>query len=226
MSLADGESEDNEDCHGGELCPRRDVLQERAPAQSDNVDVGEDGDQQQPDGMRACENDGEYASTMWPCQPIRRDHHMLLRHGRNDVPHVGCGRDGERGDGAAICDREQHPAVKKRNQVAISFAQVNVLSAGVGKHGAEFGEGDAGAQRNHSTEYPHQKKQRRIRQRPGNIFGGKKNRRADDAAHQQQHGVEQTKPTDETRFLTGCFGFGSQGSGSGVHAVVSSRSSR
>src|SRR5208283_2757743 len=54
---------------------------------------------------------------------------------------------------------------------------------------------------------PHQEKQLRIRQRPGNIFGGKKNRRADDAADQQQHGVEQTKAADETRFLRGGFGF-------------------
>src|ERR1039458_5336728 len=61
------------------------------------------------------------------------------------------------------------------NQVAVSFAEVNVLSARVGKHGAEFGERDAGAQRNHAAEDPHQKKQRWIRQRPGNIFGGKKN---------------------------------------------------
>src|ERR1039458_5336729 len=48
MSLADGESEDHEDCHGSELGPRRDVLEKRAPAQSDNVDAGEDGAQQQP----------------------------------------------------------------------------------------------------------------------------------------------------------------------------------
>src|SRR5208282_796847 len=93
----------------------------------------------------------------------------------------------------------------------------NVLSAGVGEHGAEFGEGDAGAQRNHSTEHPRQKKQGWIRQRPRNIFGGKKNGRADDAAHQQQYGVEQAEPTDETRFFTGRFGFGRQGIGMGFH---------
>ena len=140
-------------------------------------------------------------------------HHMLLRHPGNDVAHVSRRRDREGGDGAAIGDREQHPAVKKRNQVAVGFAQVDVLSAGVGKHGAEFGKGDASAQRNHSPKDPHQEKQLRVRQRPGNILGGKKNRGADDAAYQQQYGVEQTKPTDETRFLRGGFGFGGREAG-------------
>src|SRR6202795_5047825 len=142
---------------------------------------------------------------------------MLLRYEGNDVAHVSRRSDGERRDAAAIPYREQHPAVKKRNQIAVSFAEVDVLSAGVGKHGAEFGEGDAGAQRNYSTEYPHQKKQSRVRQRPGNIFGGKKNGRTDDAAHQQEYGVKQTQPADETRLLTGCFSFGGQGSGRGIH---------
>src|ERR1700675_3151980 len=140
---------------------------------------------------------------------------MLLRYEGNDVAHVSRRSDGERRDAAAIPYREQHPAVKKRNQIAVSFAEVNVLSAGVGKHGAEFGEGDAGAQRNYSAEHPHQEKQRRIRQRPGNIFGGKKNRRTDNAAHQQQYGIEQTQPPDETRLLVGFFGFGGRGGGGG-----------
>src|SRR5258708_35757483 len=108
---------------------------------------------------------------------------MLLRYEGNDVPHVSRGSDGERRDAAASPYREQHPAVKKRNQVSVSFAEVNVLSAGVGKHGAELGESDTGAQRNHSTEHPYQEKQRRIRQRPGNIVCGKKDRGASSAAH-------------------------------------------
>ena len=209
MSLADGESEDDEGGHGGELRPSRDILQSCAPAQSDNVDVGEDGDEHEAD--RVC------AGERHACQ---RENHMLFGNGRDDVSHVGGGCDGESGDGATIGDGEQHPAVKKRNQVAVSFAEVNVLSAGVGEHGAEFGEGDAGAQRNHSAEDPHQKKQRWIRQRPGNVFGGKKNRRADDAAHEKQYGVKQAKPTDETRLLAGCLGFRRQGSGSRAHSVA------
>src|ERR1700674_5795011 len=145
---------------------------------------------------------------------------MLLRYEGNDVPHVSRGSNRKCCEVPAIPYREKHPAVKKRDQVAVSFAKVNVLPAGVGKHGAEFGEGDTGAQRNHSTERPHQKKQRRVRQRPGNIFGGKKNGRANDATHQQQYGVEQTEPTDETRLLTGCFSFGGRGSGRDIHYVV------
>src|SRR5208337_4782545 len=213
MSLADGESQDYEGAHRGELRPGGDILEQCTPAQSHNVNEREDDDQREPNRMRAREYDGEYspdkvAARQRGIWQIDVRHHMLLRHPWNDVAHVGRGGDGEGGDGAAIGDCEQHPAVKKGDQVAVRFAQVNVLSAGVGKHRAEFGKGDAGAQRDHSTEDPHQKKQRRIRQRPGNILSGKKNRRADDAADQQQHGVEQTKPADETRFLRRGFGFG------------------
>ena len=49
----------------------------------------------------------------------------------------------ERGDRAAISHAEQHPAIEKCGQVAIRFAQINVLAAGVGKHRAQFGKGDA-----------------------------------------------------------------------------------
>ena len=42
---------------------------------------------------------------------------------------------------AAVGDAEQHPSVEKCGQIAISFAQINVLAAGVGKHRPEFGEG-------------------------------------------------------------------------------------
>src|ERR1035438_3629371 len=117
MPLTDGESQDNEGCHGGELGPGGNILEECSPAQSDNIDISEDSDQYQPDRMRACERNA--------CQ---RQQYMLLRNGRNDAAHVSCRRDGECGDSTPVCDREQHPAVQKRDQVAVSFAEVNVLS--------------------------------------------------------------------------------------------------
>ena len=42
------------------------------------------------------------------------------------------------------------------------------------------------------------KKQHRMRQWSGNVFCGKKNRGADDAAGEQQDGVEQREAADQT----------------------------
>ncbi len=100
---------------------------------------------------------------------------------------VCCRRDGERGDGAAVGDGEEHPAVEESDEVSVGFAQVNVLAAGVGKHRAEFGEREAGEQRNDAAKHPDQQEQHGMRQRAGDVFGGKENRRADDAADQQQN---------------------------------------
>ena len=41
------------------------------------------------------------------------------------------------------------------------------------------------------------KKQHGLRQRPGDIFRGKKNRRADNPADQQQHRIEQAESPNE-----------------------------
>ena len=128
-----------------------------------------------------------------------REHNVLLRDDGEDLSRVGGRSHGERGDGAAVGDCEQHPAVEKGDQIAVSLAQINVLAAGVGKHRAEFGEGDAAEERNHAADHPHQQKQHGLRQRAGNVFGGEKNRRADDAADQQQHGIEQAESANESR---------------------------
>ena len=106
---------------------------------------------------------------------------------QTEIPAQICRRSHREGrDGAAIGHAEQHPAVEERGQIAVRFAQVDVLSAGVGKHRTQFGEGEAGAERDQRAQHPDQQKQHRLRQRPGNIFCGQKNRRADDAADQQQ----------------------------------------
>ncbi len=134
----------NENSHRDELRPRRNVLQQRSPAQAEDVDVGQDGDQHESDGVGARE---------WHAE--QREDYVVLRNCGNDVAHVGGGGDGERGDGATVSDGEEHPSVKEGNQVAVGFTEVNVLSAGVGKHRAQFGEGNAGAERNQAAEDPH-----------------------------------------------------------------------
>ena len=161
MAFSNGKAQDDECGHGGELSPGGNVLQERAPAQADDIHVGEEEDEDQADEMRAREDDAEGG-----------ENYVILRDGRDDVAHVGGRGDGERRDGAAIGDAKEHPAVEEGDEVAVGFAQVNILAARVGKHGAEFGEGDAGAKRDRAAQDPDQKKQFRIGQRAGNIFRG------------------------------------------------------
>ena len=99
----------------------------------------------------------------------------------------------KRGDGAAIGHAEQHPSIEKRGKVAVGFSQVNVLAAGVGEHRAQFGEGGASQQRNARAQNPDQQKQHGMRQGTSNVFCRQENRRANDAADQQQDGVEQAE---------------------------------
>ena len=47
VAFADGESQNDEDGHRDELRPGRNVLQQCAPAQADDIDLGEDGDQEE-----------------------------------------------------------------------------------------------------------------------------------------------------------------------------------
>ncbi len=65
--------------------------------------------------------------------------------------------------------------------------------------GTWIGEGDAGAQRDHATKHPHQEEQFGIGQGAGDVFGGEKNRGADDAADQEKDGIEQGKPANQCR---------------------------
>src|SRR5712671_3258016 len=119
VALADGESENHESGHGGELCPGRNILEQRAPAQAHHVHSSEHRDEQQSEHMGARDgNSGE------------RENYMLLRNDREDLSGVSRSRNRERGNGAAVGDREQHPSVKKGDEVSISLAQVNVLASG------------------------------------------------------------------------------------------------
>ena len=132
---------------------------------------------------------------------------MTLRHKREDLTHV-CGRSyREGGDRAAIGHAEEHPSIEKGDQVTVGFAQVDVLAAGVGKHRTQFGEGEAGAERDQRSENPYQQEQRRLRQRSGDVLCGEKDRGSDDAADQKQHGIEQVESTKRVGLPSGAVAF-------------------
>src|SRR5712691_1236438 len=171
VALANSETENHKGGHGGEFGPGRNILEQRAPTQAHDVYTSEHGDKQQSEHMGASKGDaGE------------RENYMLLRNDREDLAGICCRRDRERGDRAAVCHGEQHPSIEKSDEISVSLAQVNVLAAGLGKHGSKLSEGDTAEQRNYAADHPHQQEQHGLRQRSGNVFGGEEDRRADDAA--------------------------------------------
>jgi hypothetical protein len=154
--------------------------------------------------------------------PERNDD-MLLRDDGEDLSGISRGGHGESGDGAAVGDRKQHPSIEEGDEVAVSFAKINVLAAGFGEHRSEFGEGDATEKRNHAADHPDEQEQHGLRQRAGDVFGGKKNGGADDAADQQQHGIEQAESANQRRPRLGS-GFDVGRRGGGVHYPIPSSS--
>src|SRR4029077_19702361 len=168
---ADGESENHKGGHGGELGPGGNILQQRAPAQADDIHVSKDGDQKQAEHMRP---NNRHAG--------EQENEMVLRNNRKYLTRVRGGSDREGGDGAAVGDGEQHPSVKKGDEVAVSFAKINVLPARRGKQGPEFSEGGTAEQRTPPADHPHQQKEHGLWQRSSNVFRGEEDRRADDAA--------------------------------------------
>src|SRR5712691_10995572 len=144
VALANSETENHKGGHGGEFGPGRNILEQRAPTQAHDVYTSEHGDKQQSEHVRARDGDsGE------------RENYMLLRNDREDLSGVCRGSDGERGDGAAVSDGKQHPSVEKGDEIPVGLAQVNVLAAGLGKHGSEFGERGATKKRNYAADDPH-----------------------------------------------------------------------
>ncbi len=112
ISLANREAQYNKRRHRRELRPGGNVLQQCPPTESDDVHVSEDRDQIQ---ARA----GARASG--PFRRMRK--RVFLRNERNNLPQISGRGNRERGDDAAVGHGEQHPSVKKRDQISVGFAQ-------------------------------------------------------------------------------------------------------
>ena len=114
---------------------------------------------------------------------------------------------GERSDGPALADGEDHPAVKECGKLAIGFAQENVLAASLGIHRRHFGKGEASQQRDKPADDPHAEEEQRLVNGGGDLSGSEKDARADDAADHQHDGVHERESADERGFvMCGLFG--------------------
>ena len=101
IALADGESQNHECRHGGELGPGGNILQKCAPAQSDHVDQVSTTINSSP---TTCARVNVMPATERPRVPAKS---------RERSAHIGGRGDRERRDGAAIGHGEQHPSVEE-----------------------------------------------------------------------------------------------------------------
>ncbi len=136
MAVTNGQSEHDEQPDGREFRPGRHVDQRRAALQSEHIDGGQqnngaDGNNV-PAGQRPSENRGD--GNMRRC---KRQH-------RSEVFSEA---DGERGDGAALADSEDHPSVEECRELAIGLAQIDILPARLREHRSHLGESEACQQR-------------------------------------------------------------------------------
>ncbi len=127
----------------------------------------------------------------------QRKNNLIRMQRRKSLAQVGRESHAQRGYRPGGAYREIHPAIEEAGGVAIGFTHVYVLAAGVGKHAAQFGKGEAGQQRHAHAHHPHGKKKPRMTGIDGDILGGEKNARAYDPARQQQDGVRKRKSADE-----------------------------
>ena len=112
---------------------------------------------------------------------------------------VGGKGDRDRGDGAALDDEEQRPAVQEAGERMQSVAQVDVLAARLGKERAELGVGERAGQRDRAAGDPRpQHEQRRVETLRDDV-GSDEDAGADDPPDHHHRGVEGTERALEVR---------------------------
>ena len=89
-------------------------------------------------------------------------------------------------NGAAHAHGKNHPAVKKRNKIAVGLPNVDILPSGLGKHSSHFSESKSRKQSDCQADDPDSQKKPGESCARGDVFGGKKDAGADDPAGQQQ----------------------------------------
>ena len=192
MTVANRQSEHDEQPDGRELRPGRHVDQRRAALQPEHVDRG-----QQNDGT-----DGDKVPPRQRPSKNRRNGNMSRRHGQHRAEVFG-EADGERGNGATLADGEDHPSVEKCGELAVGLAQKDILAARLGEHRSHLGEGEARQQRDKPAREPHPEEEPRRAHGRGNRSGGEKDAGADDAAGQQHHGIGERKAAHQRGFPMG-----------------------
>ena len=114
---------------------------------------------------------------------------------------------GDGGDGNRPHEPEGGPAVDEGDPApAVGFADVDVLTAGLGQHGAEFGDAESAAKGEETADQPDEQAHARRAHVGGDGARRLEDAGTDHAAHDDGGGFEGTEPPNET-FV---FGIGNQ----------------
>ena len=144
---AQQQAEDDKCPNGSKLGPGGNVLEDRASTYTININQGLDRNGRDCNQVSAGEGEMAHGPDRSACFQGRKNFANIKRKARPQ----GC-------DGPANAYGKDHPAIEKGHKFAVGFAQVDVLSAGFGKHGAHLGKGKAGQHGNHSTDGPYREK--------------------------------------------------------------------
>ena len=99
----------------------------------------------------------------------------------------------DRRHSARLRHQQQHPSVNERDGWMPCFAQVQILPACSGQTRRQFGPNKGAEQRKDAAERPNAQNQRRIMNAVRDLRRIGENARADDSAHHDQSGVEQSE---------------------------------
>ena len=105
---------------------------------------------------------------------------------RKHSSYIGRKSCAQSGNGTGDADGKNHPAVKKRNKIAVGLPNVDILPSGLGKHSSHFSESKSRKQSDCQADDPDSQKKPGESCARGDVFGGKKDAGADDPAGQQQ----------------------------------------
>ena len=108
--------------------------------------------------------------------------------GRKELQRAGQA-DGDGGDGGGLGHGEPGPHVEEGGRVAVGAAQVDILAAGIGQHGAQLGIGHGAEKREQPAHDPGQVDQRGGADILHHLAGDKKDAAADDGAHHDGRGL-------------------------------------
>ena len=111
---------------------------------------------------------------------------------------------GDGSNGAGLDDNEYRPAIEITGEIAVAFVEINIQTAGLGKHARDFGNAQHSEQGHQAGNHPDQEQQQRRFELGGHQTGFLENPRADDRADGESHGGDQTDfPEQFYRFF--CF---------------------
>ncbi len=185
-SLSHRQSENHKRADRGKLGPGGNILKNCALAHAKNI-------HERLDDNRTCGNQVPAGQGECP----QSQHRMIGSQCRENLPQIFSEPRTQRRHRSRNAYGKDHPSIKEGGKLAVSLADVNILSAGLREHRAHLGEGKAGEHGDDHANRPDREEKKRRPRIQCNVFGGKEDAGADDPARQQQNGISQRESANE-----------------------------